>query len=168
MRNFTYILFGLLCACTSEPLKPPATICAPQAVATSRFDALMQYYAGLKKLSPPELAREHQNMTLEFSKTKSDASRMKLALLLWLPDTPFRDPSASLQLLDSRQQREDSGLESFAALFAAMLSEQAASANSMLQLEAQLKTEKKLSSDLRKKIDAIKKMEKNMIRMEKP
>lgn len=162
------ILVLQLCACTSEPLKPPATICVPQTVATRRVDDLMQYYAGLKKLSPSELAQAHQNMALEFSRTQSDASRMKLALLLWLPDTPFRDSDAALQLLDARPQQKGSGLESFAALFAAMLTEQAASANSMHQLEAQLKAEKKQSSDLKQKINAIKKMEKNMIRMEKP
>ena len=128
----------------------------------------MQYYASLKKLPPSGLALAHQNMALEFSRTKSESSRMKLALLLWLPDTPFRDPGAALQLLDSRQKEAGSGLESFAALFAAMLNEQAASASSAHKLEGQLKAERKQSSDLRKKIDAIKKMEKNMIRMEKP
>ncbi len=167
MKKLLACIFALqLCACSSEPQIPPASVCMPQAVAIRQVDDLMQYYANLKKLSPAELAREHQRAALEFSRTKSDESRMKLALLLWFPDTPFRDPGAALQLLDAKQ--EGSGLESFAALFAAMLTEQAASANSAHKLETQLKAERKQSSDLRKKIDAIKKMEKNMIRMEKP
>ena len=167
-RLHASILAALLCSCTSEPpvAKPAAPSCVPQTV--KRLDELMQYYGRVKQLPPASLETEHQKMALEFASTQSEASRMRLALLLWMPDTSFHDPDAARKLIEGREKQKGSGLDSFAMLFEAMLNDQAASDRKLVQIGAQLVAERKRSAALQNQIKAIKKMEKTMIRIEKP
>ncbi|MHB1100788.1 MAG: hypothetical protein ACYCZR_14675 [Burkholderiales bacterium] len=137
-----------------------------QQMPTHDIDGLMQYYEQLEKLPASGLATEYRNTSLAYSKTGSDSSRMRLALLLWLPGTPFRNPGAALDLLKARPIL-DPGLRSFADLLGTLLAEQQNSDNAQHHLEQMLKEEKKHSSVLQDKIDAVKKMEKALIHMEK-
>lgn len=162
------VLSVMLAACSSVPQQPAAAPCLPRSAATRRLDEVIRYYDRLKKLDPTELANAHRDAALEFSKTRSDMSRMKLAMLLWLPGTSLRDTQSALQLLNGWPKRNGSDLDSFAELFDKMLEEQQASKNSEHRLEQMLRAEKKRGDVLQKKINAVKKMEKTMIHMEKP
>lgn len=159
---------AMLAACSSAPpqqFMTPPSVSAPS-MPTHDIDGLMQYYEQLGKIPASGLAAEYQNASLDYSKTGSDSSRMRLALLLWLPGTAFRNPQTALDLLKAKPVL-DPGLRSFADIFSAMLAQQQDSENAQQHLEQMLKEEKKHSSALQDKIDAVKKMEKALIHMEK-
>ena len=167
-RMITLYAAATLAACSSTPpqhaMTPPSV--SMQQISTHDIDGLMQYYEQLEKIPASGLAGEYQNVSLAYSKTGSDSSRMRLALLLWLPGTSFRNPQAALDLIKTRPIT-DPGLRSFADIFGAMLAEQQNSEDAQRHLEQMLKEEKKHSSILQDKIDAVKKMEKALIHMEK-
>ncbi len=167
-RMIALSMAAMLAACSSAPpqqsMIPPAV--SVQSMPTHDIDGLMQYYGQLGKIPAPRLEAEYQNASLDYSKTGSDSSRMRLALLLWLPGTSFRNPQAALDLLKTRPML-DPGLHSFADIFSAMLAQQQDAENAQQHLEQMLKEEKKHSSALQDKIDAVKKMEKALIHMEK-
>ena len=167
-RMISLSLAAMLAACSSAPpqqtMMPPSVSVQP--MPTRDIDGLMLYYEQLEKIPAPGLETEYQNTSLAYSKTGSDSSRMRLSLLLWLPGTPFRNPQAALDLLKTKPILDPS-LRSFADIFAAMLAEQQDSENAQHRLELMLKEEKKHSAALQDKIDAVKKMEKALIHMEK-
>ena len=121
----------------------------------------MQYYDFLVRLPAQALVKEKDSETQEFSRTGGDLDRMKLALLLWLPDTPFRNGKAALDLLDKTPG--DKNLASFAAFFKVMLAAQQDAENAQSRLEQTLEKERKHAAALQDKIDAIKKMEKTLL-----
>ena len=47
----------------------------------------MQYYDSLRKQSPSELVKVYDRVKQNFGQNKSDANRIRLALLLTLPNT---------------------------------------------------------------------------------
>ncbi len=169
-RMISVSMAAMLAACSTAPpqhaVTPPPPVVMQQ-MPTHDIDELMQYYEQLGKIPASGLAAEYQNASLAYSKTGSDSSRMRLALLLWLPGTSFRNPQTALDLLKTRPIT-DPGLHSFADIFGAMLAEQQNSEDAQQHLEQMLREEKKHSSSLQDKIDAVKKMEKALIHMEKP
>ncbi len=167
-RMIALSMAAMLAACSSAPPQQSMTPLSVgvQSMPTHDIDGLMQYYGQLGKIPAPRLEAEYQNASLDYSKTGSDSSRMRLALLLWLPGTSFRNPQAALDLLKTRPML-DPGLHSFADIFSAMLAQQQDAENAQQHLEQMLKEEKKHSSALQDKIDAVKKMEKALIHMEK-
>ncbi len=163
----TLPLLLVLAACSSAPqVRTIRTIqhCEParQQIDTAHeIDSLMQYYDRLTALPAEKLFDEKKALSDEYSKTASDQSRIRLAMLLWLPEAPFRDKKAALDLLG--KDFTDKGLESFARLFKAAIAEQQASDDAQHDLEQLLDKERKHSAALQNKIDAVKKMEKTFL-----
>lgn len=168
------VIFGtMLAACSStHAMLPAAPIavappCSTQpAVAIAPLDAFMQYYDTLAGLSGTALFSEYQNASLEFSRSGNDLDRVKVGVLLALPNTSFRDLQASLNFLNTAVIK-DPGLKSLAGMFGAVLLQEQQSDNAVRDLAQMLKDEKKRSESLQGKIDAIKTMEKSFILRDK-
>ena len=80
---------GWLSGCVLEPAKiervpPPEPTIIMQPAVASASDALQTLLLQAKKMTPAELAIEREKTRAEFSADKSDANRIKLALLLTL------------------------------------------------------------------------------------
>ena len=114
---------------------------------------------------PPELAKIYDRVKQNFAQNKSDANRIRLVLLLTLPNTSFRDVPSALHLLNEwpRDSKHVNNLQSFRNLLAALLAEQQRLSNNLEEASQKLKEEQKRADTLQNQIDAIKSMEKNLI-----
>ncbi|MHB1677163.1 MAG: dihydrolipoamide acyltransferase [Sulfuriferula sp.] len=171
------MLCATLAACAALPVSPSGTTCvnvppplplppAPLPTETSRLTELMQYYEYLRKQPPLALVQEYKKASQDFLQTESDSSRVRVAILLALPDTPFHDVPAALNLLSNWPEDEKvspPALDGFARLLSVLLVQQQQSTNTVNDLTQKLKEEKKRAETLQGQIDAVKNMEKNLI-----
>ena len=78
-----------------EPEKPTATIVESRA---SEVDVLLADFERMRRMAPGELQREHDAAKLAFSQTRSDASRVRLAMLATMQGPG--DETRAIELLD--------------------------------------------------------------------
>ena len=169
---FLTIILVTLTACSTIPACPPPIVMLPPPPITippSQLEVLMQYFESIRKMSVPELVKEHEKAKQNLILAKSDIARAELALLLILPNTPFRDTGAAHNLLNElpKEAKLSTSMRSFKHLLTTLLAEQQhinGSANELLQ---RLKEEQKYSEVLKNQIDNIKDMEKNLFLRDK-
>jgi hypothetical protein len=138
-----------------------------EVVLTGQMDDMMEFYESLRKLSVSELSRVYDKVKQNFVQNKSDANRIRLVLLLIMPQTSFRDANSALYLLNEWPRREAktfNHLLSFRNLLAAQLAEQQRLSSSIEELSQKLRDEQKRVETMQNQIDAIKSMEKNLLR----
>jgi hypothetical protein len=154
-----------LIGCSAVPEQQPCQ-CPPmvEPVVTGQMDDMMQYYESLRKLPAPDLARLHERVRQNFTQNKSDANRLRLALLLTLPQTSFRDIPGAVNLLNEwPRDAKPNNLQSFRNLLASFLADQQRLSTNMEEASQKLKEEQKRADMLQHQIDALKSMEKNLI-----
>jgi len=173
------LILILLTACSTVPenqvfMAPlpsdlPVVPLPSDLIVTGQIEDMMQYYDSLRKQPAAELARIYDKVKQNFVQNKSDANRARLVLLLILPNTPFRDINSALYLLNEwpRDGRSITGLQGFRNLLAPLLSEQQRLNQGVEELSQKLKDEQKRVETMQNQIEAIKSIEKNLIRSER-
>jgi hypothetical protein len=125
----------------------------PSAVALPRrasdAEALLAYFAQLRKLGGPDLAKEADTARQAYDRARSDYNRMRLAMVMTLPNTPFQDDSRALDLLEPVAKSPDSQLSGLALLLVSQLEERR-------RLDASAQA-------LQHKLDALKSLERSMV-----
>jgi len=145
-----------LAACT-EPLSRNADFATSSFILGNDVEDALRYSQRIKKLTPAELNKEYEQVSQAFARSKSDLSRVRLALLLSLPNTSFSDDGVALTLLKEWLKETKppyTGLRAFGFFLSGTLEE---------KREAD-----KRADALQKKLDALKSMEKNLMQREKP
>ncbi len=148
----------LLAGCTAMRAVDPGSVTttvtttAPVIEEARGDDAakVLAYYAQLRQLSGPELAREHESAKRALAKSRSDANRLRYALLLTLPGAPAAEEARVQELLEPVTRSGDTALRGLALLMMASLQEQR-----RLETSAQ---------GLQQKLDALLTLERNMTR----
>jgi hypothetical protein len=162
----------LLTACSTIPIGPtapenqlPVASLSSDLIVTGQMEDIMQYYDALRKQPTAELGRVYDKVKQNFVQNKSDTNRARLVLLLILPNTPFRDMTSALYLLNEwpRDAKSATSLQSFRNLLAALLTDQQRLNQNVDELSQKLKEEQKRVETLQNQIEAIKRMEKNLI-----
>jgi hypothetical protein len=123
----------------------------------------MLYYANYaRNLSAAEREREVERQRIAYSRDKSDLHRLQYALVLSTPEAGANDRKLAQQLLDPMQDgKHDSGLAALAALLNAHL-------NALSQAQQQgIQQGQKRIDELEKKLDAVKDIERSLLRREK-
>ncbi len=147
----------------------------------------LRFYENVLKLKGAELARELNTTRQEFDKDQSELNRVRLALLLSLPGTGYRDDQAALNLVQpfvNDKSYENSVLRPLALMLHTQLSEikrldeaaqqQTAKAKeeqrradeALQQQTAKTKEEQHRAEALQQKLEAILDMEMKMIERE--
>ncbi|HEV8261953.1 MAG TPA: hypothetical protein VGQ19_14520 [Burkholderiales bacterium] len=147
----------------------------------------LRFYEDVLKLKGAELARELDSTRKQFEQDKTELNRLRLAILLSLPGTGFRDDQAALNLIQpflNDKQYENSVLRRLALMLHTQLSElkrldealqqQAAKAKeeqrradeALQQQTAKTKEEQHRAEALQQKLEAILDMEMKMIERE--
>ena len=178
-RNFfAILLLGTLSACASVPTGKPQPDCSTQLalsplpqpilvqIVPDPLTAILHDYDTLRQLPAAQLSQEYQKTAQEFTQTSSDTNRIRLAILLTLPDTPFHDNTAALNLLTNwpkTQQATDPALARFAHMLSTLLQQQQRTTSTVSDLTQKLKEQQNHADQLQSKIDAIKSMEKNLV-----
>lgn len=133
---------------TEAPVVPAAPPSPPQRRA-SDAELLLSYFGQLRKLSGPDLAREHDAARQAYGGARSDYNRVRLAMVVSLANTPFHDEPRALDLLEPVAKGADSQLSGLAGLLVCQIEERR-------RLDAS-------AQGLQQKLDALKSLERNMI-----
>jgi hypothetical protein len=115
----------------------------------SNAESLLLYFQHLRKLPAADLGREHDVARQVYNRARSDFNRVRLALVLSLPNTPFNDDGRALELLESVAKNADGRLQGLA-----------------LVLSSHLQEQKRLNASvqgLQQKLDALRSLERSMI-----
>lgn len=131
---------------------------------TSQADELLLYYDNLRKQTSAELSREYDKSRQSMAQNRSDVNRLRVALLLSLPNTAFHDNAAALGLANEllkENKSNSSGVRGLANLLSVSLTEQQRMAEDWSQ---KWRDEQKRADGLQDKVEAIKNMEKNLMR----
>ncbi len=131
---------------TQQPAPAPA---AQAERPISDVDSLLLYYRHIGKLEESQLSREHEISRRAYARERSDFNRVRLAMLLGLPNTALSDDARALELLAPVAKKEGGEFSALAALLAAQLQERQ-------RLNA-------LARDLQQKLDALKSLERSMM-----
>ena len=138
-----------------------------EGVRHSQMDEVMQYYSGLLGLPADELVAEYHLAKERFERRGSDEYRIKYILLLILPNAEFRNLIAALRLLTEWTQEEGSnlnGLNGLRLLLVQLVTQQQHLEIISDNFYESLKIKEQRVKILQNQIDAIKTMEKNLIR----
>jgi hypothetical protein len=144
-----------------EPEVPPApgeaeTAREPDAEPTREpakdLERLLAYFQRIRRLPTPELSRENDSARVAFSRSRSDFDRLRLAMVLSLPNTAFNDDARSLDLLDPVAKNQNAPLHGLALLMSVFVQEQRRLGQS--------------AQAVQQKLDALKSMERSLIERE--
>lgn len=120
---------------------------APQPA--SDTESLLLYFQHLRKLPGAELGREHETARQAYTRARTDFNRVRLAMVLSLPNSAFTDDGRALELLEPVAKNPGTRLQGLAQVLSSNLQEQ-----------------KKLNASvqgLQQKLDALKSLERSMI-----
>lgn len=127
---------------------------------------VLAYFQRIKTLSIEVLTAEHAAATQTLARQKSDAIRLKLALLLLLPNTPFKDEGRAAALAEEALNNKAADMKNLALLVVAVATEQKRQEERLQQLTLKLKEEEKRTDAAQQKLDALKSIEKDLINRE--
>src|SRR5215813_6396458 len=88
----------MYCVSCAVPAPPVRAVARPEATEIERF---FQYFVSLKALPPDVLSREYARQETAFAQSHSAEDRLRLALLLSLPNTDFGNRLYALELLQA-------------------------------------------------------------------
>lgn len=134
---------------TPENREPAPWVEAGGARPASDTESLLLYYQHLRKLSATDLGREHDTARQAYSRSRTDFSRVRLAMVLSLPNTVFIDEGRALELLEPVGKGGAGQLGGLASLLSAQIQERR-------RLDAN-------AQGLQQKLDALRTLERSMI-----
>jgi hypothetical protein len=133
----------------AQPLEPAPWVQAGTPQPASDADSLLLYFQHVRKLSGPDVSREHEAAREAYTRARTDFNRVRLAMVLSFPGTAFNDDARALDLCDTVAKHEGGRLQGLALLLGSHLLEQ-----KRLTASAQ---------GLQQKLDALKSLERSMI-----
>jgi len=147
------IISGLLAGCGILPglesQEPAPWVQAGGPQPATDTESLLLYFQHVRKLSGAELSREYDAARQSHSRSRSDFNRIRLAMVLSLPNTAFYDDARALELLEPVAKNPGGQLSGLAYV-----------------LSNQLLERKRLDANalgLQQKLDALRSLERNMI-----
>jgi hypothetical protein len=132
-----------------ESQEPAPWVQAGAARPATEAENLLLYYEHVRKLAAPDLSREYDTVRQGYTRSRSDFNRIRLAMVLSLPNTPVSDEGRALELLEPVSRNQGSPLHGLAFLLASQLQER-----KRLDANAQ---------GLQQKLDALRSLERSMI-----
>ena len=130
---------------------------------------LLGYFQRIRSMTAEELGSEYALVSQAFAKQKSDAGRLRLAMLLSLPHASFRDDARAVQLAEEVQNAKPADgapAKQFAGVLVSVVNEQRRQEERYQKLGQKLKDEEKRGEALQQKLEALKTIEKNLINRE--
>jgi hypothetical protein len=128
--------------------KQPAVV-RPGTPPQSDVESLLAYYQQIKAMSGADLGREHEAARQAYARSRTDFNRVRLAMILSLPNAAFSDHGRALDLLEPVSRNFNSPFHGLASLLVTHLQERK-------RLDASVQ-------GLQQKLDALKSLERSMI-----
>lgn len=111
-------------------------------------ESLLQYFQKIGKLPAGELGREHDAVRRAYARARSDFNRVRLAMVLSLPDTAVSDEARAIELLEPVMRNSKSTLNGLAVLMGTYLQEQRRLGSSVQSMQQKLEDLKSLERSL--------------------
>ncbi|HEY1181024.1 MAG TPA: hypothetical protein VN066_09225 [Rhodocyclaceae bacterium] len=128
--------------------------------------SILHYANYVRGLTAAERDRETERQRVAYARDKSDFRRLQYAFALTTGEAGAGDRKLALQLIEPLQDgRHDSGLAALAALLSAQLNALVQAQQQGIQTGAQ--QGQKRIDELEKKLDAVKDIERSLLRREK-
>jgi hypothetical protein len=144
---------------------PPATPPAPPALQVSRaseVDALLAEFERLRRLPAAELAREQEAARQAYNQSRSDGSRVRLAMAMTVPGIPGSEDLRALELLDPLVKNVTAPLHGLAFLMSAYIQEQRRLASQVQGLQQNAQGLQQNVQALQQKLDALRTLERSL------
>ncbi len=155
---------AILYGCTTTPsvqpvIEVPITSVRPDFTQEmEEVASLLGYYQTLLAMSPEEMRREYQVISQVFTRDKSETHRLKLILLMNIPNAAWRDDT-KLQVLLEGSARRVAPLESPLRQFVLLIQKLSAE---RLREQRRAEDAVKRADDLQQKLDALVSIERNL------
>jgi len=166
------ILFTLFTGCTLIGHKPPPDYTETQTTQHSQsdLDEVMRYYDSLRNKSEQELTEEYNYADNHYRESIDARQRLKFLILLLLPNTDFQNIRTALDLLENPPQQTETtpDMTAFKNLLTLLLKQQQTAGLQVQNLSAKLRATEAEVKTLQNKINAIKNIEKNLMRRNTP
>lgn len=133
---------------TREPAEPAPWV-QPGSPRVTDVESLVLYFGYIRKLSAADLNREYDTARQAYNRERVDYNRVRFAMLLSLPNTPFNDDGRALDVLEPVVRKGNGRLYPLAQM-----------------LGSQIQEQKRLSASvqgLQQKLDALKLLERSII-----
>lgn len=144
---------GALAGCTAlgriETQEPAPWVQAGVSQPATNAESLLLYYQHIRKQPAADLSREYETVRQAYARSRTDFSRIRLAMVLSLPNTAVSDEGRAMELLEPVSKNQGSALQGLAYL-----------------LVTQLQERKRLDANaqgLQQKLDALRTLERSMI-----
>ena len=130
------------------PPEPPPWV-QPGSPSVTDVESLVLYFGHIRKLSAADLNREYDTARQAYNRGRVDYNRVRFAMLLSLPNTPFNDDGRALDVLEPVVRKGDGRLYPLAQMLGSHIQEQK-------RLNASVQ-------GLQQKLDALKSLERSII-----
>ena len=164
----------MLASCSAfapKPVRADNSSCSLRMSDYLASNEVVRYYTYLGSLNEANLFNEYQIARSHFAASNGISDRLKLVLLLTIPNTSFHNPKEAINLLKSRPVETTNNSSEFsgiANLLDMLLTQQQQTNEQLTDLKKSLAEERSHSKLLQEKIDAVKNMEIKMIQREQP
>jgi hypothetical protein len=135
----------------------------------SHVVSVIYYYRYLHSLSEGELEREHAHAKQDLSEKHQPISRLRMGLILGIPQAPFKDYHQSQKFLEDYildPAVQDPTLKEFLLIVSSYAQELENQQNRRQHLEKDWKDEKKERELLQEKLEELKTIEKSLLERE--
>ena len=146
-----------------ESVSPPAPV-APQVARASEVDALLSDFEKMRRLSATELAREQETARQAFNQLRSDAARVRLAMVIGVPGGPGSD--GAVELLDPLVKNPAAPLHGLALLLASYIQENRRLVAQSQGLQQNVQGLQQNVQALQQKLDALRTLERSLTERE--
>lgn len=158
----TLFLCGVLlsaCSLVKEGLERPV-------YTASNADAYLAYFRYASNLSNDDLKKEYAAASQVYGKSKSDGSRLQLALLLSMLAASFRDDARALGLLKeviANKANDNIQLKDFALLLSTHIAERKKQEDKIKSEQGRAEELEQKLGELEQKLEALKSIERSII-----
>lgn len=153
-------------ACSTQPAAPPTPVVVesvalppqPQPVARPSEPVIdpvqrtVAHFERARRFTAVEFAREIEAARVAYARVPEEAERLRLAVLLAVPNTAFNDDTRALELLDPFVRSVNHPVHALAVVLASYLQEQRRLANAAQAMQKEVQA-------LQQKLDALRTLE---------
>jgi hypothetical protein len=133
---------------TGAPAEPTPWV-QPGSPTVTDVESLVLYFGYIRRLSAADLNREYDTARQAYNRGRIDYNRVRFAMLLSLPNTPFTDDGRALDVLEPVVRKGNGRLYPLAQMLGSHIQEQR-------RLNASVQ-------GLQQKLDALKSLERSII-----
>ena len=131
-------LAGCVALQAFEAQEPAPSVQADGPQSASSMESVLLYFQHIKQIPAADLGREHDAARRAYAQERSDINRVRLAMVLSLPNTAVRDRNQALELLEPPMKDPRAPLHGIATLIGTYLQEQRRLDGSMQDLQRKL------------------------------